>query len=256
MLKRLGLVAIPFALLVAGCGDDDAGTTTTSTQATATTATTAAPPPTSGAPAMSPAEVVFEDQESDGSSIVVASVTLPAPGFIAVHGNADGGPGPVIGHSALLPEGTSTDVAVTLDAPLTETDLVFPMAHIDVNGNGVYEFFPPDDTVDGPAQTADGEVAVVGAQVDVAVDGEAAEAAVITIQGFDFGDPISVAVGEEITVSNQDATSHTWTSNAGLFDSGTIGGGEEFTFTFDEGGEYSFFCSIHPTMTGTITVTG
>lgn len=39
----------------------------------------------------------------------------------AVHGNADGGPGPVIGHSELFPAGTSTEVVVTLDEPLTAT---------------------------------------------------------------------------------------------------------------------------------------
>jgi hypothetical protein len=116
---------------------------------------------------MSPAEVVFDAQTSDGTSIVVASVTLPSPGFIAVHGNADGGPGPVIGHSELLPAGTSTKVVVTLDEPLTATDLVFPMAHIDVDGNGEYGFIPPDITIDLPATTADGAVAVVGAEVTV-----------------------------------------------------------------------------------------
>ncbi|MEE8374926.1 MAG: hypothetical protein V3S26_01220 [Acidimicrobiia bacterium] len=118
-------------------------------------------------PAISPAEVVFEAQESDGTTIVVASVTLPSPGFIAVHGNADGKPGPVIGHSDLLSEGTTENVIITLDTPLEATDLVFPMAHIDMDGNGEYEFMPPDNIVDIPATTADDAIAVVGAEVTV-----------------------------------------------------------------------------------------
>ena len=113
--------------------------------------------------AMGPAEITFEAQDSDGTTITVASITLPSPGYIAVHGNLDGGPGPVVGHSDLLPAGTSTNVVVTLDEPLGATDMLFPMAHIDVNGNGEYEF-PGEDL---PATTADGGIAVVGALVTV-----------------------------------------------------------------------------------------
>ncbi len=56
---------------------------------------------------------------------------------------------------------------LTLDEPLTATDLVFPMAHIDVDGDNEYGFIPPDITIDLPATTADGAVAVVGAEVTV-----------------------------------------------------------------------------------------
>ncbi len=80
--------------------------------------------------------------------------------------------------------------------------------------------------------------------------------ATITISDFDFGDPITVSAGETVTVVNEDGTSHTWTSAAGLWDSGTLAQGEEFSFTFEEPGEYTFFCQIHPSMTGSITVTG
>jgi plastocyanin len=33
-------------------------------------------------------------------------------------------------------------------------------------------------------------------------------------------------------------------------------GGGSFRFSFHDAGEYAFFCTIHPTMTGSITVTG
>lgn len=240
------------ALVVVGaaaCGD---GATTTTASPTTTAAATTQPEPT-----VSPAAVVFTDQRSDGSSIVVDSVTLPAPGFIAVHGNADGTPGPVIGHSVLLPAGTSTDVEVTLTAPLGESGPVFPMAHIDMNGNGEYEFFPPDETIDGPARTADGDVAVVGAEVTVGGDGgEAAGHVIITIENFDFGVPVTAAPGQTITVRNSDGAPHTWTAADGSFASGTLEQGDEFSITLDEPGTYSFFCEIHPSMTGTLTVSG
>ena len=161
-MKRALALLGALSLVTAACGGDDSADTTVTTTAPTTTA---APAPTG--PAMSPAEVVFDAQTSDGTSIVVASVTLPSPGFIAVHGNDDGGPGPVIGHSELLPAGTSTDVVVTLDEPLAATDLLFPMAHIDVDENGEYDFMPPEIATGLPATTADGAVAVVGAEVTI-----------------------------------------------------------------------------------------
>lgn len=84
----------------------------------------------------------------------------------------------------------------------------------------------------------------------------AGDEATITIQGFAYGDPLAVGVGEEVTVVNADSTAHTWTSTDGLFDSGSLSSGASFSHTFDEAGEYTFFCGIHPQMTGSITVEG
>jgi plastocyanin len=80
------------------------------------------------------------------------------------------------------------------------------------------------------------------------------DTAVITISGFDFGDPTTVTTGSEVRVTNRDGTAHTWTSLAGLFDSGTIEPSKSFEFTFDTAGTFEFFCAIHPQMTGVITV--
>jgi plastocyanin len=48
---------------------------------------------------------------------------------------------------------------------------------------------------------------------------------------------------------------HHLVSNTGVFDSGAIGAGGSYTFTFASAGSYPYHCSIHPTMTGTITIT-
>lgn len=78
----------------------------------------------------------------------------------------------------------------------------------------------------------------------------------IVISNFAFGGTESVPVGSTVTVVNQDSIGHTWTSND-LFDSGTLSQGDTFEFTFDEAGEYEYYCAIHPTqMTGTLTVEG
>jgi plastocyanin len=83
------------------------------------------------------------------------------------------------------------------------------------------------------------------------------DGATITISNFQFTGATSVAVGEELTVVNEDSVPHSWTSDDDVFDSGQLGQGENFEFTFEEPGEYTFFCVIHPdAMTGSITVEG
>lgn len=81
-------------------------------------------------------------------------------------------------------------------------------------------------------------------------------AATITIADFAFTGATSVAVGEPLTVRNEDTVSHTWTSADGQFDSGSLAQGATFEHAFDEAGSYDYFCSVHPDMTGTITVEG
>lgn len=169
-MKRTNLIAglIVLAMVVMAC--DGASDETTTTGA-ADPATTVAAEPTTSAPAegppTSPSALSADAQDSDGTTIVVASVTLPAPGFIAIHADADGSPGPVVGHSDLLPAGDSANVTVTLDEPLTESATLWPMVHIDINDNGVYEFFPPDEVIDGPGVTDAGEVAVIPVEMTV-----------------------------------------------------------------------------------------
>lgn len=89
-----------------------------------------------------------------------------------------------------------------------------------------------------------------------APDADAGPDATITIAGFSFTGAETVSVGDAVQVSNEDSVGHTWTAVDGEFDSGSIGAGETFDFTFDEAGEFDYFCSIHPEMTGTITVEG
>jgi len=157
--KRLATLLVGIGLVAAACssGATDDTTTTTTTETA-----------TSQAPATSPATVTVEDQMSDGTTVVVASVELPTNGFIAVHADNGGSPGAVIGHSDLLPAGTSTGVVVTLDTELEGTSIVWPMAHIDMDGDGEYTFQPPDNAIDVPAVTAEGNVAVAPAAVTLA----------------------------------------------------------------------------------------
>jgi plastocyanin len=67
--------------------------------------------------------------------------------------------------------------------------------------------------------------------------------------------PVEVKVGETVTWINDDSGRHTVTSKDDVFDSGMMGKGQSFSFTFDKAGEYAYFCSPHPGMVGIVVVT-
>jgi len=86
----------------------------------------------------------------------------------------------------------------------------------------------------------------------------AADAATIDVDIVNFAfnpDTVTISVGDTVRWTNNDgAISYTATSTTGVFDSGTLGNGQQFSFTFTQAGIYPYHCSIHPSMTGTITV--
>jgi hypothetical protein len=81
-----------------------------------------------------------QDQSGDGSSVMVSSVELSgAPGWVVIHSDVNGKPGPVLGISQ-IPEGSSRNLSVRLAKPLTATAIVWPMLHVDDHTVGQYEF--------------------------------------------------------------------------------------------------------------------
>lgn len=79
--------------------------------------------------------------------------------------------------------------------------------------------------------------------------------AAVTIENFAFSPAtITVAIGTMITWTDQDSADHTVTSINGVFDSGRISRGNTFSYTFNEKGEYDYYCTYHPNMTGKVIV--
>lgn len=93
---------------------------------------------------LDPVVIVVEDQEGDGEAVVLAEVSLPAPGFIEILTDVDGEPGTVIGRSRLLVEESYTALEVGLDEPLVEDTMLWARARIDFEGDGAAD---PDDPV-------------------------------------------------------------------------------------------------------------
>ncbi len=78
----------------------------------------------------------------------------------------------------------------------------------------------------------------------------------IVISNFMFSPmKTTVAPGATVTVTNKDSVDHTLTSKSGGFGTGDIPGGQSKTFTAPaKAGSYSYICTIHQYMTGTLVV--
>jgi len=77
----------------------------------------------------------------------------------------------------------------------------------------------------------------------------------ITIKDFMFSSSdLHVPVGSKVTWLNQDEEPHTVVEINRAFSSTALDTDEKFTYQFKRAGKYKFFCTLHPRMTGTITV--
>ena len=102
-----------------------------------------------------------------------------------------------------------------------------------------------------------GGAVVVAQQVAAAGSPGAAE---IAIENFAFAPAtLTVAPGTSVTWNNHDEEPHNIVNvpAAGqprVFRSQAVDGGEKYSFVFNQPGTYSYICSIHPHMQGTIVV--
>jgi|SRR5579875_963762 len=80
------------------------------------------------------------------------------------------------------------------------------------------------------------------------------------IKLFDYQpNPLTVPAGTTVTWINEDAIEHSVTSGTpptpdGAFDSGFFTQGQSWSFTFQQKGDFHFFCMRHNFMTGEIIV--
>jgi plastocyanin len=80
-------------------------------------------------------------------------------------------------------------------------------------------------------------------------------AASVQIGNFTFkAQVLTVKPGTTVTWTNGDDIPHTVTSSTGVFKSKVLDTGDRFSFTFARPGQFGYFCSLHPHMTGTIVV--
>jgi plastocyanin len=99
-------------------------------------------------------------------------------------------------------------------------------------------------------------LAIAGAMSRISADaGAAAGTAEVKIDNFTFTPAtLTVKAGTPIIWTNRDDIPHTVVSEDKEFKSRALDTDEKFTFTPTKPGTYSYFCSIHPHMTGKVVV--
>ncbi len=65
---------------------------------------------------------------------------------------------------------------------------------------------------------------------------------------------LTVNAGTTVTWTNSDAMAHTVTADDNSFDSGNMAMGAKYSKVFSTPGTYTYHCTIHPGMKGTIVV--
>ena len=113
-------------------------------------------------------------------------------------------------------------------------------------------FLPPRETASSTPETG---YAITAALADDSSGENEPEIIEISIEAFRFTDPGEVAPGQQIRVVNNDSMPHTLTADDDTFDTGLLQPGESALFTApDSAGSFSFFCEVHPSMTGALNV--
>lgn len=79
----------------------------------------------------------------------------------------------------------------------------------------------------------------------------------VTIENFAFNaSSVSVKVGQKVTWTNKDSSAHNVIfDDKTITSSGTLNKGDTFSATFSKAGTYTYICSFHSGMTGTVVVT-
>src|SRR5882762_4889430 len=96
---------------------------------------------------------------------------------------------------------------------------------------------------------------LAGSPSVAANDQPSAANADVKIDNFSFGpQTVTVPVGTTVTWTNRDDIPHTVVSTDGLFNSKVRDTDEKFSYTFAKAGTYSYYCSVHPKMTGKVVV--
>lgn len=112
-------------------------------------------------------DVTVQDQSGDGATVQVQRASISGGnGWVVIHNDANGKPGEDIGW-AYLQEGDSSNITVQLDKPISSSQKLYAMLHVDDPADQNYTF--PDG--DKPVM-ADGAVVVKPFQYTVSGGGQ------------------------------------------------------------------------------------
>lgn len=86
--------------------------------------------------------------------------------------------------------------------------------------------------------------------------GSSSQVVEVSMKNFTFNpDPLNIKVGTTVKWTNEDSAVHNVVSDTQVFASGEMSQGDTFSFTFTTAGTFTYSCTHHPNMKGTINVT-
>ena len=76
-----------------------------------------------------------------------------------------------------------------------------------------------------------------------------------SVADFTWSGPVEAKVGQVVTWKNADSAPHgVQTDESGCKMNGSIAANQMRSLVFNQAGTFTFFCFVHPSMTGTITI--
>lgn len=98
-------------------------------------------------------------------------------------------------------------------------------------------------------------VLVIGGVVSASSASPTSKSYVVTIENMQFNPPkLAVHRGDRVVWVNKDLFTHTATADSKAFDSHDIAPNASWTYVAHHSGDYSYTCTLHPTMKGMLTV--
>jgi plastocyanin len=106
-----------------------------------------------------------------------------------------------------------------------------------------------------PPHTREFMVAQAATQTSSQAAAPAGNVVEVKVDNFSFSpQTITIKAGTTVTWTNRDDIPHTVVSDDKVFKSKVLDTDEKFSYTFDKAGNFPYFCSIHPKMTGKVIV--
>lgn len=189
--------------------------------------------------------ITVTDQEIINGEVGIAEAVINGSGWVVIHADAGGKPGPVVGY-VQLGDGVNQNLKVPIDLRQA-TETLYAMLHSDGGYSGMWE--QADDApvmVDGNPVMA--PFMVTGGLAEAPTPTTEFTSGEVTIKIADSSfipNKIRVKVGTKVTWVHEGRRYHTVTADDGSFNSGQLAGGEAFSFTFTQVGVYAYYCEIH-----------
>jgi len=187
--------------------------------------------------------IEVDNQSTKYDNVVIRDVVSRANGWIVIYKLINGASEDIVGQTAVK-TGENHNVYVRLTGVNTSQDLL-AIIHYDLGQKGAFEYIGPD----VPVMLNNEMVMKKFFTTHIAIVNQ-------TVQIIDSNyNPKNITMkrGAMVTWTNYENIMHTITSS-GNFDSGNIAYGKTYSRIFNDAGTYNYHCTLHPAMTGTITV--